>query len=205
MLSQVYVHEVPITRTKIEDGTEEPVIIDRAVEQGDNLFLFLEGQEIQAIHGVDLSLVTYDEGFVPEHPETVESIVSVASIAFVALAQEQMLDDVTIAEHPTMFPVWNERWTGKAGTILQDDGRLYRSIHDVGPGQNTKPSTTPAMWTLIGDPTEEWPEWIQPLGAHDAYPNGAKVSHPHGERRWVSEADNNIWEPGVYGWKEEEE
>ena len=127
---------------------------------------------------------------------------SVAEIVFVQMAQTQQIDDHTIAEYLSMFPDWDENWTGKAGTIVQDEGNLYRSVHDVGTGQNTKPSQTPAMWTRIGDPAEEWPEWIQPIGAHDAYSKGAKVSHS--EKHWISNVDANTWEPGVYGWSEAE-
>ena len=47
---------------------------------------------------------------------------------------------------------------------------------------------------------EEWPAWVQPTGAHDAYAKGAKVSH--NDKHWISEVDDNTWEPGVYGWTE---
>ena len=90
---------------------------------------------------------------------------------------------------------------GKAGDIVRDEGQLYRSIHDVtDAGQNRKPSENPSMWTRIGNPLEEFPEWIQPLGAHDAYSKGAKVSH--NGKKWTSDSDGNVWEPGVYGWTE---
>lgn len=67
---------------------------------------------------------------------------------------------------------------------------------------NTFLDTTPqeVMWTRIGNPLEEFPEWVQPIGAHDAYSKGAKTSH--NGKKWVSEADGNVWEPGVYGWVE---
>ena len=42
--------------------------------------------------------------------------------------------------------------------------------------------------------------WGKPLGAHDAYPQGAKVSHRG--KHWVSEIDANTYEPGVYGWEQ---
>jgi hypothetical protein len=42
--------------------------------------------------------------------------------------------------------------------------------------------------------------WKQPLGAHDAYQTGAKVTH--NGKTWESSVDNNTWEPGVYGWTE---
>ena len=126
---------------------------------------------------------------------------AVAEIMFVKMAQEQQLDEVTISEYPDLFVKWDENWRGKAGDIVQDEGELYRSIHDVkDAGQNRKPSETPSMWTRIGNPLEEFPEWVQPIGAHDAYSKGAKTSH--GGKKWVSEVDGNTWEPGVYGWAE---
>ena len=130
-----------------------------------------------------------------------KEMLEVASIMFVQMAQEGKLDEVTITEHPSLFPNWSSEWTGKAGTILMDEGALYKSIHDVlNIAQNTKPSETPSMWTIVGDPREEYPKWVQPIGAHDAYPKGAKVSHS--DKRWVSDVESNIWEPGVYGWTE---
>ncbi|MEA4923821.1 MAG: alpha-amylase [Syntrophomonadaceae bacterium] len=127
---------------------------------------------------------------------------AVAEIVFVKMAQEAQLDDVTISEYPDLFVQWDENWRGKAGDIVRDEGALYRSIHDVNDaGQNRKPSETPSMWTHIGDPGEEFPTWIQPIGAHDAYSKGAKVSHGGG--KWVSDVDGNVWEPGVYGWTQQ--
>jgi len=128
---------------------------------------------------------------------------NVSSLAFVVLAQTGEIDDVTITEHPDLFPVWDEHWTGRAGSIVRDGDALYRSIHDVGAGQNTKPSETPSMWTRIGNPLEEYPEWSQPIGVHDAYDAGDKVTH--NGKRWTSDVDGNVWEPGVYGWTEVEE
>lgn len=126
---------------------------------------------------------------------------AVAEIMFVKMAQEQQLDDTAVAEFPELFVQWDENWRGKAGDIVRDEGQLYRSIHDVtDAGQNRKPSENPSMWTRIGNPLEEFPEWIQPLGAHDAYSKGAKVSH--NGKKWTSDSDGNVWEPGVYGWTE---
>ena len=132
--------------------------------------------------------------------KSVAQSTDVAALTFVVLAQSEMVDDVTITENFTLFSVWDSNWTGKAGTILQDEGQLFRSIHDVGEGQNTKPYTTPSMWTKIGNPADEFPEWSQPIGAHDAYSIGSKVSHKG--KNWISTANGNVWEPGVYGWDE---
>jgi len=40
--------------------------------------------------------------------------------------------------------------------------------------------------------------WVQPTGAHDAYPKDWIVSH--GGKDWLSLVDANVWEPGVANW-----
>lgn len=50
------------------------------------------------------------------------------------------------------------------------------------------------FWKASGAP----PDWIQPTGAHDAYPIGAKVTHKGFV--WTSANAANTWEPGVFGW-----
>lgn len=42
--------------------------------------------------------------------------------------------------------------------------------------------------------------YVAPTGAHDAYPQGWKVTHDG--KTWVSLVDGNTWEPGVSGWRE---
>jgi hypothetical protein len=60
------------------------------------------------------------------------------------------------------------------------------------------PDITPAMWVVVS--LDEWPEWVQPIGAQDAYAKDAKVSH--NDKHWISDVDANVWEPSVYGWSE---
>ncbi len=90
-----------------------------------------------------------------------------------------------------------------AQNITQYGGRLYKCLQGHTSGEGWQPDTAPSLWVQIADPAEEWPAWSQPIGAQDAYPLGAKVSH--GEKHWLSTADNNVWEPGVYGWEEAQE
>lgn len=66
-----------------------------------------------------------------------------------------------------------------------------------------EPPNAASLWSITSDPAEEWPVWSQPLGAHDAYAAGAKVSH--NSKHWTSDLDGNVWEPGVYGWTEASE
>ena len=110
-------------------------------------------------------------------------------------------DDVALATPAVLFDEWNAGGVAYAkGDIRQYNGLLYRCAQPHTSQSDYTPSTAVSLWTRIADPTQEWPEWIQPTGAHDAYAKGAKVSH--NGKHWISNVDNNVWEPGVYGWTE---
>lgn len=126
-----------------------------------------------------------------------------ASIAFVTLAENGSVDDVTAGEHLTMFAEWQTDVAYKAGRIRQYEGLLYRCLQDHTSQADWAPDTTKSLWKVIADPAEEWPEWSQPVGAEDAYEYADQVSH--NGKHWVSTVDNNVWEPGVYGWEEASE
>lgn len=78
------------------------------------------------------------------------------------------------------------------------DGKAYECIQPHTTQEGWEPDLTPAMWKVVH--YEEWPEWVQPAGGHDAYKKGDKVSH--NGKHWISDADDNVWEPGAYGWTE---
>lgn len=48
---------------------------------------------------------------------------------------------------------------------------------------------------------EEWPEYVQPTGAHDAYNTGDKVTY--NGKHYISTMDGNVWAPDAYpaGWE----
>lgn len=125
---------------------------------------------------------------------------NVAAIIFVSLAEKGDIDEVTATEHVDVFEQWVYPKAYSVGKIIQDGGKLYKCVQAHTSQADWPPADTPALWTKIGDPSEEYPEWSQPLGAHDAYALGAKVSH--NGKKWVSDIANNVWEPGVYGWSE---
>ena len=55
------------------------------------------------------------------------------------------------------------------------------------------------------EPTEEYPEYVQPTGAHDAYHVGDKITYFG--KHYECVYDGCVWTPDVYpqGWKEVEE
>ena len=126
---------------------------------------------------------------------------NVAAITFVSLVEKGDIDEVTATEHAELFEAWVTDKDYAVGKILtRPNGNLYKCVQAHRSQAGWEPENTPALWTKIGDPSEEYPAWSQPLGAHDAYPLGAKVSH--NGKKWTSDVANNVWEPGVYGWSE---
>lgn len=110
-------------------------------------------------------------------------------------------DDVVLEQPYALYDEWSGDGVAyEAGDVRQRGGLLYRCVQAHVSQESWTPEAAASLWTRIADPAQEWPEWIQPTGAHNAYAKGAKVSH--NGKRWVSDVDNNVWEPGVYGWTE---
>ena len=128
------------------------------------------------------------------------SIIPSFLIAFVVLAEGGQIDDVTATENVEQFAPWAYPIAYKKGNIRRYGSDLYRCNQDHTSQADWTPAAAASLWSKIGDPTEEWPEWSQPVGAHDAYNAGAKVSH--NGKHWTSDVASNVWEPGVYGWTE---
>ena len=65
------------------------------------------------------------------------------------------------------------------------------------------PGQVPALYKVKPAPGDEWPEFVQPTGAHDAYNKGDKVTYK-GEH-YISLIDANVWAPDTYpaGWEKQ--
>lgn len=136
--------------------------------------------------------------------EEIEKASNTGGIMFVTLVEAGSIDDTTAAEHADLFALWAYPVAYKAGQIRRyTDGKLYRCLQDHTSQADWTPPAAVSLWVAVADPAEEWPEWSQPVGAHDAYGAGDKVSH--NGKHWTSNVDGNVWEPGVYGWTEAEE
>ena len=118
------------------------------------------------------------------------------------------LDEITAAmtdaealENKVLFTLW------KAGVEYQKDEKvrywdnLYQCVQAHTSQADWTPPAVPALWRAFS--LAEYPEWAQPLGAHDAYGKGDTVTH--NGKKWASDVDGNTWEPGVYGWTEVQE
>lgn len=105
---------------------------------------------------------------------------------------EQALDNILA------FPKWE---VGKE--YVKDDRIRYEDVlYKVLQSHTSQADWTPdvAVSLYVRVSIEEFPEWKQPQGAHDAYNKGDRCSHLN--KRWISAIDSNVYEPSVYGWDE---
>lgn len=111
------------------------------------------------------------------------------------------LTDEDALDAPEMYPHWHDAMILNANGRIYHNGKLYRVVQEHTTQTGWEPDITPALFTEVAR-SGEIPEWRQPTGAQDAYMTGDKVRH--NDAVWVSTVDNNVWEPGVYGWDEVE-
>lgn len=107
-------------------------------------------------------------------------------------------DDETALSAVEIYPVWTTDVAVSTDDRYQYDGKLYKCVQAHTTQADWTPDVTPALWVVVS--LEEFPEWVQPTGSHDAYNTGDKVTH--NGVKYVSDVDANVWEPGVYGWSE---
>lgn len=110
----------------------------------------------------------------------------------------EKVQDIWGLQHIDCYPEWRADISVTVGERYRYDGTLYKCIQAHTTQTGWTPDKTPALWAVVS--LDEWPEWVQPTGAQDAYNKGDKVSH--NSKHWTSDVDANVWEPGIYGWTE---
>lgn len=110
------------------------------------------------------------------------------------------LSDTDALEAVELFDEWAVDTKYAADKRVRYDGILYKVLQEHTSQSDWTPDKAVSLFVRVDDPSIEYPEWVQPTGAHDAYTEGAKVSH--NEKHWISTIPANTYEPGVYGWDE---
>lgn len=87
----------------------------------------------------------------------------------------------------------------KYGVNADGETQLYKVIQAHTSQEDWKPDVTASLYKAIGFTDDGVSIWTQPLGSHDAYMKGDIVSFE--DQLWISTVDNNVWQPGVYGWE----
>lgn len=79
------------------------------------------------------------------------------------------------------------------------DPQLYQVLLEHTSSEEWTPDTAQSLYKAIGVTEDGYPEWVQPIGATDAYNTGDIVSY--NGILYKSTCDNNVWSPDTYGWE----
>lgn len=117
--------------------------------------------------------------------------------------QTTTLTDEQALEVPTFFPAWETGYPYKAGDRVLYRDVLYKCLTEHTSQADWEPDAAPSLWAkVLTDPGGEVLPWEQPESTNP-YMTGDRVTH--NGKTWQSTVDNNVWEPGVYGWVEVQE
>lgn len=115
------------------------------------------------------------------------------------------LPDDQAMEIADLYPEWKTERAYKVDEIVKygvnedSETQLYKVVQAHTSQADWTPDKSPSLFSKIGFAGDGTPIWTQPLGAHDAYQTGDVVMYER--QKWKSTCDNNVWQPGVYGWE----
>lgn len=112
------------------------------------------------------------------------------------------VDDNTALRMTEFYPEWATGQAYTEGFKVQYGGVLYKCLTAHTSQDDWTPDVSPSLFAKVLIPNENIiPEWERP-DSTNPYMAGDKVTH--NGKTWISDVDNNVWEPGVYGWTEVE-
>lgn len=115
----------------------------------------------------------------------------------------QITDDEEALQVQCLYKQWDKQIGRElqVGEYIQYEGQLYKVLQAHTVQEGWTPVDAPSLYAkvLIDPSGETILEWEQP-DSTNPYMKGDKVKH--NDKVWQSTIDNNVWEPGVYGWEE---
>ena len=99
---------------------------------------------------------------------------------------------------PNLYPSWKPEINYVVGDRVLYNEVLYKVLQDHTSQEAWNPVNAQSLFAKVLIPNDSViPIWEQP-GSTNPYMTGDRVAH--NEKVWVSTIDNNVWEPGLYGW-----
>ena len=122
----------------------------------------------------------------------------------VELQQSVVLSAATDDQAFVMRYLYPE-WSGESVSYKKNDrfmyhDKFYKVLQKHTSQADWTPDTANSLYVEIADPSNEYPEYIQPSGAHDAYAKGDRVTFEG--KYYISLIDANVYSPTAYpaGW-----
>lgn len=181
---------------QMRDGKR--VMLSGGVSEGDlaalteNDWQILDGETVLGVQSGYNTLVRHEAIFAKIQTKQQEIDAALAPVL-------EILTDEQATQHAALFPEWE---TGRAygvGQRVRYGGILYKCLTAHTSQDTWTPTDAPSLWAVVLTADGAILPWVQP-DSTNAYKIGDRVTH--NGKTWVSTVDNNVWEPGAYGWDE---
>ena len=128
------------------------------------------------------------------------SVEEVLKTMLVSTDVASSLPDEALSLMYPYFDDWKTDTEYHKNDICSYETYTYRCLQDHKSQDSWTPDAAASLWAkILPGQGGDVGEWEQP-GSTNPYMKGDKVRH--NDKVWVSDIDNNVWEPGVYGWSE---
>ena len=128
----------------------------------------------------------------PEWEDIIKAVKKMLSSDIESMSDEEALG--VAALHPT----WKERLESGKPAVQNErmwyNGKLWKVVQPHNMQNDWNPEDTPALYTEVS--MNEWPEYVAPTGAHDAYNTGDKVTFEG--QHYISLVNGNTFSPAEY-------
>lgn len=141
---------------------------------------------------------TVDARLIAKMEEVEQKEQSLTKVA--RIVANQVTDDVVALEIQEFYDEWQIEVSYVVGQYVRYKEILYKVLTAHTSQESWTPDTAASLFAkVLADPTgENIFEWQQP-DSTNPYMTGDKVTH--NGVTYISTVDNNVWEPGVYGWE----
>lgn len=116
--------------------------------------------------------------------------------SYITEAQKTELDELarTNANAENSYAPLQEQIDNLYDELSQIKSQLNTLLEETEEGTEENPSEPPVT-------TDEYPEYVQPTGAHDCYNTGDKISF--NGKKYVCKINGCVWDPDTYpaGWE----
>lgn len=184
---------------QIDDQNRIIAITKADKNPNENIWIEFQLDEYQLAHFDDYVFqgdeLVYDPIPRPPAPMTTEQV-----LAAIVEAQQDtlvpLLPDSVIEGMESYFPEWEVDHAYQVGNIVTYEYVIYKCIQAHTSQADWTPDVAVSLFARVLTSDEPQP-WVQP-DSTNPYMQGDRVTH--NGHTWVSDIDNNVWEPGVYGW-----
>lgn len=209
--SQVITYEpVEVTRTEIDENGEEHTVID--IEQKE-VFNDVEEKTDLSDFCIAGRIIDHRNGKITVYMEKTSQKDLLDIIGEKATTKRELttfmseikdlcqaIPDELAIVHKSLFDTWkaNREYVTNERVLYNDI--LYKVLQGHISQSDWTPDVASSLFAkiLTDEATNKILEWAQP-DSTNPYMIGDKVNYD--SQIWVSIVDNNVWEPGVYGWE----